>query len=90
LITNDKELFAQGVEKARQANHAGAIQIFDQVLQLNSDDANAYGHRCVARHRMGDKQGAIGDCQQAAALYLAQGRTKEHHYALKMLQKLQT
>lgn len=90
LITHENELFQQGVDNARQGNHAGAIQVFDQVLQLNPDDANARGHRCVARHRVGDKNGAIADCQHAAALYLAQGKTKEHRYALKMLQKLQS
>ena len=89
LITNENELFLQGVEKTRQGEQAGAIRVFVQVLQLNPEDANAYGHRCVARYRLGDDQGAIADCQQAAVLYLAQGKTKEHHYALKMLQKLQ-
>lgn len=89
LITSENELFLQGVEKSRYGDYAGAIQLFDQVLRLNLDDANAYGHRCVARHRVGDTQGAIADCQKAAALYLAQEKTKEYRYALKMLQKLQ-
>lgn len=89
LITEESELFTQGVELSRQGDHAEAIQVFDQVLQFNPTDANAYGHRCVARHRVGDQQGAIADCQQAAALYLKQEKTKEYRYALKMLQKLQ-
>lgn len=89
LLDEAKGLFRQGVDKSRQGEHAEAIQAFDQVLQLHSADADAYGHRCVARHGVGDKQGAIADCQQAATLYLAQGKAKEHQYALKMLQKLQ-
>lgn len=81
--------FVQGVNQSREGNHAGAIQAFDQAVQHDSDDAAAWGHRCVARYRMGDKQGAIADCQQAAILYLKQGKAREHHHALKMLSKLQ-
>jgi len=58
-------------------------------LQFNPNDANAYGHRCIARYRLGDQQGAIEDCQKAAELYLEQGKTKDYQYALKMLGKLQ-
>ncbi len=43
----------------------------------------------MMRYRLGDKQGAIAACLQAAALYLKQGKAKEHQYVLKMLQKLQ-
>lgn len=88
-LLDDAKLFRQGVDKSVQGAHAGAIQAFDQALQLHPTDADAYGHRCVARHRLGDKQGAIADCQQAAALYLKQGKPKDHQYALKMLRKLQ-
>lgn len=88
-LLDDAKLFRQGVDKSRPENHVGAIQAFDQVLQLQPTDADAYGHRCVARHRVGDRQGAIADCQQAAALYLKQEKPKEHQYALKMLRKLQ-
>lgn len=89
LLSDQNELFAQGIEKSRQGDHVGAMQVFDQVLQHHPNDANAYGHRCVARHRVGNQLGAIADCQQAAALYLEQGKIKEHQYALKMLQQLQ-
>ncbi|MBW4661549.1 MAG: tetratricopeptide repeat protein [Drouetiella hepatica Uher 2000/2452] len=84
-----KALFTEGVDQSRQGDYAGAIESFDQALQLNSENADAYGHRCVARHRLGNCQGAIADCQQAAMLYLKQGKPEKHQYALKMLQKLQ-
>jgi len=89
LLSTENDLFMKALDQSRQGNHAGAIQVFDQVLQLEPNDANAYGHRCVTRHRVGDRQGAIADCQRAAKLYLKQGKIKEHQYALKMLQRLQ-
>lgn len=89
-IVDDREgLFQQGVDLSRQGNYTAAIQSFDRALAQDPDRADAYGHRCVARHRTGDPQGAIADCHAAAKLYLAQGLIKEHQYALKMLHKLQ-
>ncbi|WP_373540779.1 hypothetical protein [Chamaesiphon sp.] len=82
-------IFAAGVEQLRQGNRAEAIDTFDRVLQLDPDCADAYGHRCVARHQTGDRLGAIADCHRAAALYLEQGNLKQHQYARKMLEKLQ-
>lgn len=76
LLDEAKEFFKQGVDKPRQGDQAGAIQALDQALQLHPTNANAYGYRCVARHRIGDKQGAIANCQQAAALYLKQGKQR--------------
>lgn len=87
-LLNGAEWLNQGIAKCREEDYVGAIQAFDRALQCDSQQAEVYGHRCVARHRVGDHQGAIADCQQAAALYLQQGKTKEHQYALKMLQKL--
>lgn len=84
-----KAFFAQGVDQSLQGNHQVAIQHFDRALSLNPEDATVYGHRCVARYRLGDRVGAIADCQQAATLYLEKGEIKHHHYALKMLEKLQ-
>ncbi|NJR66037.1 MAG: hypothetical protein HC772_13105 [Leptolyngbyaceae cyanobacterium CRU_2_3] len=81
--------FSQGVDKIRAGDYEGALQDFDLFLQLNPDDANAYGHRCVARYKLGDKSGAIADCQQAAMLYLNQGKMTKHQYALNMLKRLQ-
>jgi Flp pilus assembly protein TadD len=89
LLNDEKEFFRQSVDKSRQGNYGGVIQALDRALQLHPTDADAYGHRCVARHRVGDKQGAIADCQQAAKLYLEQGKLKEYQYAVKMLKKLQ-
>ncbi len=84
-----EDLFKCGVEKSLKGDYKGAIEDFDQALQLNPNSADAYGNRCVARYRLGDRQGAIEDCQKAAALYLEQGKTNDYQYALKTLGKLQ-
>jgi Flp pilus assembly protein TadD len=80
--------FEQGLKQSRQGDYWGAITSFDQALQSNLENADLYGHRCVARHRVGDVAGAIADCQQAAALYLEQGNNEKYNYALNMLDQL--
>lgn len=89
LLNSAKELFRQGVDKSHKGDHKEAIKDFDQALQLDPNNADAYGNRCVARYKLGDKHGAIEDCQKAAALYQVKEKTKDYQYALKMLEKLQ-
>jgi Flp pilus assembly protein TadD len=81
--------FDRGIAQSRQGDYLGAIASFDRVLQLAPDRADVYGHRCVARHRAGNLQGAIADCQRATNLYLAQGNDREYEYAIEILEKLQ-
>lgn len=89
LLNSGEELFRQGVDKSRKGDFKGALKDFDQALQIAPNNADAYGNRCVARYKLGDKQGAIEDCQKAAALYQVQEKTKDYQYALKVLEKLQ-
>lgn len=89
LLDVARALFQKAVDQFRQGNYRQAIDSFNQVLHLSPEDADVYGHRCVARHRLGDLAGAIADCQGAATLYLEQGNIKDYQYALKMLEKLQ-
>jgi Flp pilus assembly protein TadD len=88
MTTIANPFFEQGLKQSRQGDYWGAITSFDQALQSNLENADFYGHRCVARHRVGDVAGAIADCQQAAALYLEQGNSKKYNYALNMLDRL--
>lgn len=55
LLNSAKELFTRGVDKSRKGDHKGAIKDFDQALQINPNNADAYGNRCVARYKLGDK-----------------------------------
>lgn len=89
LLNNAKELFKAGVDKSRKGDFKEALKDFDRALQIEPNNADAYGNRCVARYKLGDKQGAIKDCQKASALYRVQENTKYYQYALKVLEKLQ-
>lgn len=88
LLDSAKKLFQAGVDQSRQGDYRQAIETFNQALCLNPNDADAYGHRCVARYKLGEQQGAIADCQRAATLYLNQEKVKEYQYSLNMLKKL--
>ena len=86
---NTQELLEKSIEKFQKTDYRGVIQYLDRVLQVNPEEGDIYGHRCFARYKLGDREGAIADCQQAARLYLSQGKAKEHQYSLTMLRKLQ-
>jgi Flp pilus assembly protein TadD len=88
MTTKANPCFEQGLQQSRQGDYWGAITSFDRALQSNLKNADLYGHRCVARHRVGDVAGAIADCQQAAALYLEQGNNEKYNYALNKLDQL--
>jgi Flp pilus assembly protein TadD len=88
-LDSAKAAFTKGLDQLRQGDYRGALESFDLAVRLNPEDAGFYGNRCVARHRLGDAQGAIADCKHAAALFQAQGNMKDYQYALKMLEKLQ-
>lgn len=83
-----KEHFTSGINKSLKKDYRGAIEDFDRVLRLDPNNADAYGNRCVARYKIGDKRRAFEDCQRATVLYLRQGKMKQHQYALKMQKKL--
>lgn len=82
-------LFQRGSDLARSGNYAEAIELFDRVVAADPDLAEAYGHRCVARYRTGNRQGAIADCNRAAILDLEQGNVQSYEYAIGMLAKLE-
>ena len=61
----ERELYDRGLEKALQGDLKGAIQDFDQALQINPQFAEAYYKRGVTRFDLGDNLGAIEDYTQA-------------------------
>lgn len=81
-------LFEQGQTQAQAGNFQTALDTFNQLIDRGTDDAEAYGHRCVVRHKLGDLAGAIADCQQAIRLYAEHEQLQRHQYALMMLGRL--
>ncbi len=88
VLDPTREHFNSGINKSLKKDYRGAIEDFSQVLYLNPGDADAYGNRCVACYRIGDKHKALEDCKLAAVLYLKQGKMKKYRYALQMQKKL--
>lgn len=86
--TQPASLVEQGRTHMRSSDWHRALAILDQCIAAGDDDAEAYGHRCVVRHKLGDRAGAIADCQQAARLYAERGQLDRQQYALNMLDRL--
>ena len=61
----------------------------DKAIQLNPSYAKAFANRGITLARMGDRQGAIADLQQAARLFKAQGMNADAQKALDAIGQLQ-
>lgn len=62
------DLSLQGEAKLESGDYKGAIEAYNQVLQLNASNTSAYVNRGMARFELGDKKGAINDFTQALQL----------------------
>lgn len=77
-----------GIQCTLAGDYPKAIELFTQALLIAPENSDIYGNRCVARHRAGDRSGAIADCRKAAELYKRQGNSARHQYALRALARL--
>jgi tetratricopeptide (TPR) repeat protein len=57
--------YVQGTDKVQRGDYQGAIEDYNQVLQINPKDADTYHNRGIARSESGDHAGAIEDYDQA-------------------------
>lgn len=73
--------YGWGMQEAARGNFRGAIDNYNRALELDSDSANAYLARSIARFRLGDRAGALADAQRADELYLAQNHDQGHQVA---------
>jgi tetratricopeptide (TPR) repeat protein len=83
--TTAKDYHHQGMEKLQKGDFQGAVEEFNQVLQLNDNDAIALSCRGFAHRRLGDNQKAIEDLQQAAKLFSEQGNVRSSQHILALL-----
>lgn len=88
MATDLVNFLSQSVEKAQQGDYEGALEGFNQLLNLDPHNPDAYGHRCVIRYQLNDTWGALQDCQRASDLYLEQGLEDQYRYTLRMLSRL--
>lgn len=84
-----KDYHNQGVDKLQKEDFLGAIEDFNQVLQMNSQHATALTCRGFAYCRLGENHRAIADLQMAAKLFYEQGDIKSSKEVVETLKKLQ-
>ena len=65
---SEDDLLQQGEAKMQDGDFKGAVEAYDRVLQLNSQDVHAYVGRGKARFELNDKLGAIDDLTSAIQL----------------------
>jgi tetratricopeptide (TPR) repeat protein len=59
------DFYIQGGDKYEKADYQGAIQAFNQAIQLNPNYSEAYNNRGNARFQSGNNEDAIADYNQA-------------------------
>ncbi len=79
----------RAMDKLQKEDFHGAIEDFNQLLQLNGDNATAFAYRGCAYRRLGYNQKAIEDLQIAAELFSEQGDVTSSNHILNSLKKLQ-
>lgn len=84
-----QDYYQQGVVKLNQGDFLGAIQGFNQVLQLKGEDATTLTCRGFAYARLGENGRAIADLAVAAKLFYDQGDVQSAKEIVETIKKLQ-
>lgn len=65
--TNAAELYTYAGELMSRKGYGTALQYYDRVIELKSNDTNAYAGRCEALNQLGRPEEAIVSCNDALA-----------------------
>ena len=84
------DLVNQGLEQTRAGDYQAALASYTQALQLDPNNAYAYGNRGALRISLRDTEGAVADLQRAAELFLAEGNQASAQSALDAVAQLQS
>ncbi|MGF2040360.1 MAG: tetratricopeptide repeat protein [Nostoc sp. CmiVER01] len=68
LINAQQTLYQEGINKYDEGNYEGAIEDFNQAIELDPKNALAYNRRGDAYYRLGDYEQAQADSSQAILL----------------------
>ncbi|MGB3512454.1 MAG: tetratricopeptide repeat protein [Microcoleaceae cyanobacterium] len=63
--TEFNHFFQRGLTKYEQQNYQGALEEFNQALEINPDHTDAYIYRGDVKEKLEDDRGAIADYNQA-------------------------
>ncbi len=66
--TTAKDFLMRGENKSLNGDLTGAVEDFNQALQLDPSSADAHNHRGIVRHRLRDIKGAMEDFNQVLRL----------------------
>jgi tetratricopeptide (TPR) repeat protein len=68
LVNMENVVFQSGVTYLNQDDYDAALKEFDEIIQLNPDNASAYAYRGRVYQRQGNYDQAIADCDKAISL----------------------
>jgi len=85
-----EDFYSWGVAQGQKGDPKGAIEYFNQALNINSNFAPAYLARGVAHYQLLERPAALQNAQQAEKLFLAQGNTQGYQTAQTFIKELQT
>lgn len=69
--------------------YENAIGMYNSAIESQSEYAEAYMGRGIARARLGNKSGAIEDLRQAASLFQDQGNTEAYEQVQQLLSQVE-
>jgi len=84
-----EDFMKQAAARADDGDYVGAIQSYDAVVSINSENARAYGNRGFMKLNLGDRMAALADFRIAAELFLTQGRMANYEMVLDYIEKMQ-
>jgi tetratricopeptide (TPR) repeat protein len=85
-----EDFYSWGVAQGQKGDPKGAIDYFNQALNINPNFAPAYLARGVAHYQLLERSAALQNAQQAEKLFLAQGNTQGYQTAQTFIKELQT
>ena len=72
LVTTAENYLDKGVDKYNKGDYSGAIQDFNKAIELDPNDAEAYGGRGLAKILLGQKDSGCLDLSKAGELGYSQ------------------
>ncbi len=88
-VRTAEDYMKQATVRAEEGDYVGAVQSYNQAILLDPGYARAYGNRGLVKANLGDKRGAIADCQKAAQLFLAQGSSANYEMVLGYIRRIE-
>ncbi|MDJ1168053.1 hypothetical protein PMG71_01275 [Roseofilum sp. BLCC_M154] len=83
-----QSMYNTGQSSLEQQNFEQALTYFNQAISINSQYAQAYQGRALARDAMGDSEGAVSDLRTAASLYWRQGHGLAAYQAIRLIDQM--